>query len=258
MLPWNVSLGQEDSPERGEAMDEKKWESYLDEVLSFVKFKYDHKAIRRELAEHMADLKEDLMGEGMDEEAAEYMTIAHMGDAAEIGQELNKEHHALLGWVWRISRILVACLIGANIMPMFVFVSGMVSNLFEEYEPSTDAAVVWQMELDEEYQVYDDTLLLGDIYYYEDGVLDVVYHTKRSPFSRSIGWGMTITLGIFDAEGNDIRVGGGGYKRGGYYGIGVDHLDGVSENAKILEIYCSDLVVRVDLETGEVTDNAET
>ena len=258
MLPWNVSLGQEDSPERGEAMDEKKWESYLDEVLSFVKFKYDHKAIRRELAEHMADLKEDLMADGMDEEAAEYMTIAHMGDAEEIGQELNKEHHALLGWVWRISRILVACLIGANIMPMFVFLSGMVSNLFEEFEPSTDAAVVWQMELDEEYQIYDDTLILEDIYYYEDGTLDVVYHTKRSPFARSDNWSMGMYLGIFDAEGNDIRVGGSGYKRGGYYGIGVDHLDGVSENAKILEIYCSDLVVTVDLETGEVTDNAET
>ena len=49
-------------------MDEKRWETYLDEVLSFVKFKYDHKAIRRELAEHMADLKEELMAEGLDEE----------------------------------------------------------------------------------------------------------------------------------------------------------------------------------------------
>ncbi|WP_458407309.1 permease prefix domain 1-containing protein [Anaerotignum sp.] len=239
-------------------MDEKRWEMYLDEVLSFVKFKYDHKAIRRELAEHMADLKEDLMAEGMDEDAAEYMTVEYMGEAAEIGQELDQEHHALLGWVWRISRILVACLIGANIMPLFSFVTGMTSNIMEKYEPSTEATVVWQMELDKEYQIYDDTLILDDIYYYEDKKLDVVYHTKRSPLSRSIGWGMTISLGIFDAEGNDIREGGGGYKSGGYYGIGVDHLDEVPADAKTLEIYCSDLAVTVDLETGEVTDNAET
>ena len=196
-------------------MDEKKWESYLDEVLSFVKFKYDHKAIRRELAEHMTDLKEDLMADGMDEEAAEYMTIAHMGDAEEIGQELNKEHHALLGWVWR-------------------------------------------MDLDKEYQFYDDTLILRDIYYYEDGRLEVVYCTKRSPFARSIDWNLNISLGIFDEEGNDIREGGGGYKSGGYCGMGVDHLDDVPADAKTLEIYCSDLVVTVDLEIGEVTDNAET
>lgn len=239
-------------------MNENRWDEYINEILSFVKFRYDHKDIRRELAEHMQDLKEDLMAEGMDEAAAEYMTVEYMGDAAEIGQELDKEHHASLGWVWRISRILVACLVGANIMPMLAFVTGMASNLFEEYEPTTDAAVLWHMELDEEYQVYDDTLLLGDIYYYEDGVLDVIYHTKRSPFARSIGWGMTISLGIFDEEGNDIREGGGGYKSGGYYGIGVDHLDDVPVDAKILEIYCSDLVVTVDLETGEVTDNAET
>ena len=63
---------------------------------------------------------------------------------------------------------------------------------------------------------------------------------------------------IYDEDGNDIREGGGGYKKGGYYGIGVDHLYEVPVDAKTLEIYCGDLVVTVDLETGEVTDNAET
>ena len=251
-------MGQEDSPERGEAMDEKRWEQYLNEVLSFVKFKYDHKDIRRELVEHMADLKEDLMAEGMDEDAAEYMTVEFMGDAAEIGQELDKEHHALLGWVWRGARALAIILIVMNILPAFNFVSGLVSNVFEKYEPRTEAAEAWRMELDQEYQIYDDTLILDDIYYYEDGSLEVVYHTKRSPFARSVGWSVGISLGIFDAEGNDIRAGGGGYKSGGYYGIGVDYLKDVPADAKTLEIYCGDLLVTVDLETGEVTDNAET
>ena len=258
MLPWNVSLGQEDSPERGEAMDEKKWESYLDEVLSFVKFKYDHKAIRRELAEHMTDLKEDLMADGMDEEAAEYMTIAHMGDAEEIGQELDKEHHALLGWVWRISKTIAFLLLIINSLPLISVADSIIFGCTEEYEPRTEAAEVWRMDLDKEYQLYDDTLILQDIYYYEDGRLEVVYCTKRSPFARSIDWSLNISLGIFDEEGNDIREGGGGYKSGGYCGMGVDHLDDMPADAKTLEIYCSDLVVTVDLETGEVTDNAET
>ena len=239
-------------------MEEKKWDCYINEILSYVKFKYDHKDIRRELAEHMTDLKEDLMSDGMDEEAAEYMTIAHKGEASEIGQELDKEHHALLGWLWRITRIIAIVLIILNIPQLHMLVSGLASNMFEKYEPSTDAEVVWHMELDEEYQIYDDTLILGEIYYYEDGMMDVVYRTKRSPFARSIDWGLTISLGIFDKEGNDIRAGGGGYKSGGYYGFGVDHLDDVPVDAKTLEIYCSDLVVTVDLETGEVTNNAET
>ena len=80
-------------------MNEKSWESYINDILSYVKFKYDHKDIRRELTEHMTDLKEDLMSDGMDEKAAEYLTIVHMGEASEIGQELDKEHHVLLGWI---------------------------------------------------------------------------------------------------------------------------------------------------------------
>ena len=239
-------------------MDEKKWETYLDEVLSFVKFKYDHKDIRRELAEHMSDLKEDLMADGMDEEAAEYMTIAHMGDAAEIGQELNKEHHALLGWVWRISRILVACLIGANIMPLITFVTLATSNLSAGYEPHTEAPLVWQMELDKEYKIYDDTLILKDIYYYEDGMLEVFYRTKRNPFARSIDWSLSVFLGVLDKDGNNVGEGGGGYKSSGYYSIGTDYKREVPVDAKTLEIYCCDMVVMVDLETGEVTDNAKT
>ena len=75
-------------------------------------------------------------------------------------------------------------------------------------------------------------------------------------FGADIG-GTTVKLGFFDEEGNDLRTGGGGYKSSGYYGIGVDHLDMVPVEAKTLEIYCSDLVVTVDMETREVTDNAE-
>ena len=236
-------------------MNENRWDEYINEILSFVKFKYDHREIRRELAEHMQDLKEDLMEEGMDEAAAEYMTVEYMGEAAEIGQELDKEHHAVLGWIWRVTRTLAILLIVVNILPMITFVGGMFSNLFSEYEPPEDVAEVWHMELDREYQIYDDTLILGDIYYYEDGMMDVVYRTKRNPFARSIDWTLSIYLGIWDAEENDIRKGGGGFKQGGYYGFGVDHLDEVPPDAKTLKIYCSDLVITVDLETGEVMDN---
>ena len=253
-------MGQEDSPERGDTMDEKKWEAYLDEVLSFVKFKYDHKAIRRELAEHMADLKEDLMADGMDEEAAEYMTIAYMGDAAEIGQELDKEHHALLGWVWRISKGIVTVLLIVNALPMISIADSIIFGCTEEYEPSTDAPVVWQMELDEEYQIYDDTLILGDVYYYEDGLLELTYWTKRDPFARSIDWSMTIGLDGYDSKGERIpHSGGGGYKSAGYYSFGTQHIDETPADIKTLKVYCTEqMTLSVDLETGEVTDNAET
>ncbi len=227
-------------------MEEKKWEDYIDEVLSFVKFKYEHKAIRRELAEHMEDMKEDLMAEGMNEVAAE------------IGRALDQEHGAVLGWIWRITRALAILLIVVNFMPLFHLVGGMAGGLFQKYEPQSESAEVWHMELDRGYQVYDDTLILEDIYYYEDGTLTVIYRTKYKPFAKSIHWSSMISLGLFTEEGDKLPKGGGGFKNGGYNGIGWQSQQDVPREAKWLEIYYSGLTVTVDLETGEVTDNAET
>lgn len=239
-------------------MEEKKWGIYINEVLSFVKFKYDHKTIRRELMEHMEDLREDLMAEGMDEAAAAYMTVAYMGDAAEIGKALDQEHGVVLGWIWRITRALAIFLIVVNFMPLLHLVGGMAGGLLQKYEPQSESAEVWHMELDREYQVYDDTLILKDIYYYEDGTLTVVYRTKYKPFAKSIYWSSMISLGLFTEEGDKLPKGGGGFKNGGYNGIGWQSQQDVPREAKWLEIYYSDLTVTVDLETGEVTDNAET
>lgn len=239
-------------------MDEKRWEMYLDEVLSFVKFKYDHKAIRRELAEHMADLKEDLMAEGMDEDAAEYMAVEYMGDASEIGQELDKEHHALLGWVWRISRIVVVILMILNFSNIQWFFTAFIGNHFEKYEPQSTSAEVWRMELDREYHVYDYTLVIEDVYFYEDNTMTIVYRTKYNPFDKIIDWGVTLRADILDEDGEYACKSGGGYKNGGYNGIGWTTKKEVFPDAKTLKLQFGDLLVTVDLETGEVTDNVET
>lgn len=239
-------------------MEEKKWEDYITEVLSFVKFKYDHQAIRRELTEHMEDLREDLMAEGMDEAAAAYMTVVYMGDAAEIGKALDKEHGAVLGWIWRILRALVVLLVFATFTPLWNTLSSAVGNFFESYEPQSESAEVWHIELDREYRDYDYTLLLEDLYYYKDGTLTVVYRTKYNPFDKTIIWGATMTASAFDESGEKAFQGGSAYKSGGYNGIGWNNLKGVSQDAKWLEIYFGDLTVTVDLETGEVTDHGKT
>lgn len=240
-------------------MAEKRWENYLDEVLSFVKFKYDHRAIRRELEEHMEDVREELLAEGMEETAADVLTIAYMGDAAEIGQALDKEHRALLGWIWRVTRALVILLVLLNGMPLYDKASGMVSNLLERYEPPEGVTEVWRIQLDKAYKINDDTLILEDIYYYDDGTMDVVYRTKRNPFAKSIAWSFTISLEGYDSAGKQIGFTGGGFKQGGCYGMGCATRNDVPEDIKTLRIYCAkELTLLVDLETGEVTEYEET
>lgn len=65
----------------------------------------------------------------------------------------------------RITRVLAILLILVNVMPLFHLVGGMAGGLFQKYESQSESAEVWHMELDREYQVYDDTLILEDIYY---------------------------------------------------------------------------------------------
>lgn len=237
-------------------MEEKRWSAYLDAVLSHVKFKYDHDEIRQELAAHLEDLREELLAEGLDEAAADYMAVEYMGNAAEIGQALDREHGAILGWIWRAARAIVILLLVCNIPAAITLGENLLFGGREAYEPSTDAALLWQMELDKSYPIYDDTLLLEDLYYYADGTLELFYRTKRNPFARSIDWSLTVSLDVLDAEGNSVRAGGGGYKGGGYLAAGCDHLDGVPADAKELKIYCGNMRFTVDLETGEVAEDA--
>lgn len=238
-------------------MNEKSWESYINDILSYVKFKYDHKDIRRELTEHMTDLKEDLMSDGMDEKAAEYLTIVHMGEASEIGQELDKEHHVLLGWIWRLSKIVLIYLIFITFLPMISIVEDVVSGYFQEYEVREDAQLLWEKEIEREYQLYDDTLILHNLYYYDNEMLEMSYRAKRSPLKRSINWSLSVSMDAYDDVGNKLALNGGGFANGGYNALGAMHLDGVPADAKLLRISCDGLIIKIDLETGEVTDNAE-
>ena len=69
------------------------WEKYVKDILSHVKFKYDHKYIYSEIMEHMEDLYNNLVNEGIDENEAIKLTVEYMGDSEEIGKALNKEHN---------------------------------------------------------------------------------------------------------------------------------------------------------------------
>lgn len=82
------------------------WERYLNDVVSHVRFAFDRRKIRQELAEHMEDLYEDLLSQDIDQEQAAELTVDYMGDSEELGKELDKAHHPVLGYVWLILGIL--------------------------------------------------------------------------------------------------------------------------------------------------------
>ena len=56
-------------------MEREKFEIYIREVTSHVKFPFDRRAIRQELLAHMEDLYEDLLSQDIDEEQAAQLTV---------------------------------------------------------------------------------------------------------------------------------------------------------------------------------------
>lgn len=69
------------------------------QVLDQVRFLPDHDAIFQELKGHIEDRKETLLNRGLSEPEAEAQAVAAMGDPAELGKALNREHRWLAGWV---------------------------------------------------------------------------------------------------------------------------------------------------------------
>ena len=101
-------------------MEREKFEIYIREVTSHVKFPFDRRAVAKELREHMEDLYEDLLSQDIEEEQAAQLTVDYMGDSEEVGKELNEVHHPLWGWIWLvtrwIARLCVVVLVGWGII----------------------------------------------------------------------------------------------------------------------------------------------
>ncbi|GBF71980.1 hypothetical protein PA598K_00210 [Paenibacillus sp. 598K] len=104
--------------------------AFLQTVCEQIRTKKAHRSVRRELEGHIADLVEELMAEGMERQEAERVAIARMGDARDIGRQLNEVHKPVIEW-GLIG--IVATMLGLGLFYMYVaelqyFVSQ--SNLF--------------------------------------------------------------------------------------------------------------------------------
>ncbi len=230
------------------------WKEYLDEVTSYVKFKYDRREIFCELAEHMEDRYEDFLEDGMEEEKAKCATIACMGEAKEVGEELDKEHSPLLGWVYLILKRFCILMVIMTCIPVLNIGLGFANSLFNlmDREYYGDSPLVYTIDIDENFQIYEDTLILKDFRYYEDGTLELSYATWSNPFAKRVFWNASARVLLYDADGNAINTGGGGYKGAGYYSIGSQRVDDVPEDIAFAVVALGETGVKLDLQEGRV------
>ncbi len=75
-----------------------KADNFIEKVLSYVDYPFSKKSIRLELESHLNEKINVYLKNGHNDEEAEDMAISEMGEAREIGLELNKLHKPILGW----------------------------------------------------------------------------------------------------------------------------------------------------------------
>jgi len=232
---------------------------FTDKVLKHVKFKYDHGSIRRELNEHMEDLYDGLLADGIDENEAKKLTLEYMGNADDIGEELNKVHNPLIGHIWLITRVAAIIAIIMIIMPACGYAESFISTqFFTGYDiKHDDAELIYSIKCDNKTKIDDMNVQLDELLFYDNGELEIRYRTWKDIFSSSIDWSFDISAScIRDEKGNTYYSSGGG-SNGGVISKHQMFIDGFPEDAEKLIIDYDyngrKIYFEVPLEDGENT-----
>lgn len=124
-------------------MSEQKW---LNVATSKIRFRPDREAVWRELEAHFEELRE---ASGLEEEAA----VERMGDPLDIAEELGRLHRPWLGYLWRVSQVLLWAGVGLCVLlcaVRFLFRSilpewAVYDYLTWEYETAADGSEQYEL-----------------------------------------------------------------------------------------------------------------
>lgn len=229
-----------------------KVEKYLSQVIRYVKFHFDHNAIKSELESHMIDRIDDYITKGYDEETAEQLTIDQMGDATEIGKALNKEHNPILGWLWICTKILVTFLVIWNIFFWgAVTIPTLINHNLEKDIPKSD--IVYHLDINKTVKLDDMVIHFTDVIYKKNGNLNIFYHYYDTRFWFG-GWSFGPSLIITDNLGNSYFA-GSGHGTGGLISYYSQICNNFSSDADTLFInydsYNRSFQVEIPLKVGD-------
>ena len=191
---------------------------YTQEVLKYIRFKYDRFDIGQELDEHIEDMLSE--NEKMTEEEQEKFIRENMGDPKEVGEELDKEHKPLLGWIWRISRFLMIVLIILN-LPNALNIALMAGNAvltsIQGYQIDK-TQVECSIKTHITGKIDDTHIIIDGVDKLKDGSVMVKYRTWNNPLGK---------------EGN--KYFGGGGSNGGFVSYSTEHLSDNSDGEVLSE-----------------------
>lgn len=159
-------------------------DEFLEEVISHIKFPFDRNDIKSELESHILEKIDYYIEQGYDESESEQLTLKDMGDAKEIGIELNKQHNAIVGWLWKATNAIVILLVVWNVYTIgFPFITDLFSHNPIKDIPKSN--IVYKIDLDEEVKIDDMVIHFTNVIYEKNGNMNIFYEYYDTKL-----WGM--------------------------------------------------------------------
>lgn len=184
-----------------------KIDKFLEEVLFYIKFPFVKDDIRFELESHILDKIDYYMEQGYDKEKAEELSINDMGDPKEIGIELNKQHNPFLGWMLKITNVMVIFFLIKSIFficPIVVnFLTG--NNLVNDIPKEN---IVYKIDMDKKVKLDDRIIHFTNVVYDKDGDMSIFYEYYDTRLWGA-GWSLGTIGEITDNLGNTYMAGSG-------------------------------------------------
>ena len=208
-------------------------EAYLREVLSQVKFSYDHEPIYQELTSHLEERMEEYLSQGYEKEEAEEMALENFGNPVEIGKALNKEHSPLLGWVHFLSSTMAAIAMGVLILALFGLTFAMLDSRSGDI-PRED--ILRRIEVDEKVRIDDRIIHFDEVIVEKNGDLSIIYNTLLTRDFGSSGYTFGNIGTILDETGQDYFFSSGQGSFGGIFSRWRRTVHGFPEDAEKLII----------------------
>ena len=184
---------------------------YLQRVRKHIWYVFDRDNIEQELAQHLQDSMDNLQEEGYSKEEAERLAVEQMGSPDEVGKQLNKEHHPVLGYAWLLSVVMLVFLI----IPALFSVGHVIYMGIKTVTPITIENSVETYPLDMVLDLSTHKVRLDNICVNENGDYYLTHRawTKYS-YSRA-GWSSEL-FQLKDSNGHYIR--NAGFSSSGRYG----------------------------------------
>ena len=215
----------------------KEWDDYLDSMLRHVKFTPDRKRIRLEFEEHMEDMFDDYVSDGMSEDEAKNSVLENIGDAHDVGKLMNAAHNALIGWIWQGLKVCLAIAVLSGLLPIYSLATKFfvcVPNLIFGYHEQEDMPEVeWRIDLDETIEFDCHKLKFDELLKRQDGTMELRYRDIKNPLDRAYAYdtGFNLRFYMFTNENAESPEDAGGWGNGGYIDYRNLYLYGFPENS---------------------------